>query len=122
MIENKEDQLYGFELEFGYEKLSNGLIKFNNQKTHKLKYLAKGPSFEIVSNALIESTYINHITGKPFVLTSVLYKIIFESTIIEVRFEENEDLVSFVTKNIDVKKENYNLIKLISKHWLKAVI
>ena len=124
MIEYKENDIFGFELEYGYEVLPNGITKFfkpTNENKHILKYAARGPSFSLMSEALTESTYINHITGNPFILTSVFYKIIFEKAIIEVIFDKS-DLLSFKTNNVELSNLNYNLVKFIAKDWAKGVL
>lgn len=122
MIEYSDSDLFGFEMEFGYEKMPNGVVKFSGTGEHKLKYLAKGPTFEVVANALNDSTYINHITGQPFTLSSAFYKSIFQGAIVEVSFENIEDLQSFQVASMDFQKIHYNLIKIIVKDWVKKVL
>jgi hypothetical protein len=119
------DSLYGFETQFSYKKLENGLVIFDDPKdnnNYKLKFIATGPTFDIVSSALEESTYINHVTGSPFIRTSILYKMIFKNAIKQIEFPENEDLQSIDIKTADHSKMHYNLIKIVSKRWIKEVL
>lgn len=122
MIEYSNNDYFGFEIKYGYTKSPNGLIKFINpteENTHVLKYIARGPSFELISEALTESTYINHITGVPFILTSLFYKMIFEKAIVEISFD-NDDIESF--KVSSSKNIHYSLVKMVSKNWIKGVL
>ncbi len=122
MIEYSNDDYFGFEIKYGYIKNPNGIVKFvapTNDNNHVLKYIARGPSFELISEALTESTYINHITGNPFVLTSLFYKMIFEKAIVEIMFDNN-DIESF--KVSSSKNINYSLVKMVSKNWIKGVL
>lgn len=122
MIEYNDSDYFGFEIKYGYIKSPNGLIKFvhpTEDNTHLLKYIARGPSFELISEALTESTYINHITGLPFILTSLFYKMIFEKAIVEINFDNN-DIESF--KVSSSKNINYGLVKMVSKNWIKGVL
>lgn len=118
------ESLYPFELLFSYEQKENGLLLFDKPKegnAHKLTYLAKGPSFEIVSNALQESTYINHITGKPFVISSILYQIVFTTAIHSITFED-EELDDIEISEVNFNTLNHNLIKMVAKDWIKDVL
>lgn len=119
------NEIYGFEVEYGFEKLDNGLIvikKPSKDNKYIIKYLALPPTFEILSNALNDSAYINHITGKPFALASVLYKHVFEHAIIEVQFVDNSEMESFKVGVTNISQLHYNLIKIIVQHWLKQVL
>jgi len=123
MSDNK--QIYGFDFKYSFEELPNGLIKFNTEKSNNsftAKFLAKGPDFDIVSNALEEATFINHITGKPFIRTSVLYRQILLNAIIRVEFPDNEKLDAITIDNSAINSMNYNLAKLICKTWLRGVL
>ena len=118
-------KVYAFEEKYAYKKLENGLVIFdyaNDDNQYLLKFMAYGPTFDIISKALEESTYINHITGQPFIRTSILYQNIFTNAIIEVEFPDNEELEGFSVSQIDMRSLNYNIIKIISKRWLKDVI
>ena len=119
------NSIYPFEANFSFRKTDNGLIIFDEPKdnnTHKLKFLAYGPTFELISNGLEESTYINHITGKPFVRTSILYEEIFKNAIIQVDFPDVDELKNIIIKSTDIKETHYNLIKIVCKQWLKEVL
>jgi hypothetical protein len=100
-------------------------VKIDTQKVDNiftLKFLAKGPEFDIVSLALEESTYINHITGKPFIRSSVLYRQLFQTAVVDVDFPDNPNLNPIDVASSDLNKINYNLVKIIIKEWLKKVI
>jgi hypothetical protein len=117
--------LYGFETSYSYEKSPNGLIKISYPKDdncYKIKYLATGPTFGVVSNALIESTFVNHITGEPFKVTSIFNKYIFENAIKEITFPDNDELKNITVSKINVNELDYNLIKIIVKSWRKETI
>lgn len=117
--------MYGFEFKYSYEKRANGLEIFGPAKdgnSYVLKYTAHGPEFNIVAASLEEATYINHLTGKPFVRTSILYREIFKKAIIYIEFPDNKELEPRHVEKIDLNKENYNLIKMICKHWIKEVL
>jgi hypothetical protein len=116
------NSIYTFELEYSETINENGLIKFGpptNENNKKLTFLAYGPTFEIMSSALEEATYINHITGAPFVVTSILYNKIFQKAIVIINIE-NEKSIDVKTTNIS--DLNYNFVKMIAKHWLKNTI
>lgn len=121
----ENNDLFTFEAKYSYEQYENGLSKIDTQKENnifKLVFLAKGPEFDVVSLALEESTYINHITGKPFIRSSVLYKQLFQSVIVDVDFPDNPNLDHIDVASADLSKINYNLVKIIIKEWLKKVI
>jgi hypothetical protein len=116
--------VYVFELEYSSEILESGLVTYSyptENNKHTLKFLAHGPTFGIVSSALEEATYINHITGAPFVRTSIFYSQIFSKAIISIDFEDEEKKTIDV-KSVDMSTINYNLIKLIVKNWVKNVL
>jgi len=116
---------YEFETKCSVTKLPNDLIIVDYPKKdnlYELKFLALGPRFDIVSEALEDSTFINHITGKPFVRTSILYRKIFMSAIHSVQFPENLNIQPIIVNQTDINSMNYNLIKIICKEWLKKVI
>ena len=119
------NKLIGFEEQYSYYKLENGLEKFDTPKEdncHIVKFLAYGPSFQVVSNALEESTYINHITGEPFIRTSILYANIFRNAVVQIEFGEDENKQTIETKKVDLSTINYNLIKIVAKKWIKEVL
>jgi hypothetical protein len=119
------ENIFGFELDYSFEELPNGLQKFDKPKENncfKLKYLAKGPEFDLISTALEESTYINHITGKPFVRTSILYRQILKNIIISIDFPDNQELKSISINKTDLNTMNYTLVKMICKNWIKEVL
>jgi hypothetical protein len=121
----ENNDLFTFEAKYSYEQYENGLVKIDTQKENNiftLVFLAKGPEFDVVSLALEESTYINHITGKPFIRSSVLYKQLFQSVIVDVDFPDNPNLDHIDVASADLSKINYNLVKIIIKEWLKKVI
>lgn len=121
----KDNDYFPFQSSYSFVEFDNGLSIIDSPKkdnTYQLLFLAKGPSFDVVSNALEESTYINHITGQPFVVTSILYKKLFSTVIINVEFPNNNKLESIDVSNIDINKLNYNLVKIIIKEWLKKVL
>lgn len=123
LIYNPED-VFVLEAEFSINKDDNGLCSIGAPKennSHKLKFLAKGPMFSVVSSALEEATYINHITGEPFVRSSLLYRELFPRVIVNISFDNNE------FENIDVSSTpidviNFNLVKLVCKTWMKNVL
>jgi len=120
-----DNDLFAFEAKFSYEKYANGLIKIDAPRydnEHVLKFLAKGPEFEIISLALEEATYINHITGKPFIRSSVLYQQLFKDAVFDVDFPNNPELGHIDVATADLSKINYNLVKIIMKEWLKKVL
>jgi hypothetical protein len=119
------DNMYGFEFKYSFEELPNGLTKFgspNDNSSLTLKYLAKGPDFSTVSNALEEATFINHITGKPFIRTSVLYRQILLNAIIQIEFPDNERLSTIVVDSNSINSMNYSLAKMVCKNWLRGVL
>lgn len=119
------NEIIVFEENYSYEKKENGFEKFDSpteSNSHTLKFLAFGPSFDIVSKALEEATYINHITGEPFIRTSVLYKTIFTEAVIQIDFIEDENLQTIQVKSLDINDINYNLIKIVAKKWIKEVL
>jgi len=121
----ENNDLFTFEAKYSYEQYENGLVKIDTQKVDNiftLKFLAKGPEFDIVSLALEESTYINHITGKPFIRSSVLYRQLFQTAVVDVDFPDNPNLNPIDVASSDLNKINYNLVKIIIKEWLKKVI
>jgi|APCry1669189369_1035219.scaffolds.fasta_scaffold00268_13 hypothetical protein len=116
------NSVHVFELEYSKKNLENGLTSYSNPEEgnrHILKYLALGPTFAIVSSALEESTYINHITGAPFVRTSIFYNQIFSKAIISIEFEDGNTID---VKSADLGAINYNLVKMIVKSWTKDVL
>ena len=119
------DNIYGFETFYSYRKLTNGLLVIDYPKEdnkHKIEFMAAPPGFDLVSSALEEATFINHITGKPFIRTSILYRYIFLNVIKHVNFTDNFEMESFSTNCLDLSKINYNLVKIICKAWLKEVL
>lgn len=119
------NSLYPFEANFSYNILPNGVINFDYPKqdnSHTLKFIAYGPTFELVSKGLEEATYINHITGNPFIRTSILYAEIFQKAIVQVEFPDVEELKTIVVKKTDLNSLHYNLIKIVCKQWLKDVL
>jgi len=122
---NNDKQIYGFEFEYSFEELPNGLIKFGiatQANSFTGKFIAKGPDFDIVSNALEEATFINHITGKPFIRTSVLYRQILLNAILRIEFPENDKLTPIIINSSEINSLNYNLAKLVCKKWLRGVL
>lgn len=120
----KED-IYGFETEYSFFVLPNGLHKFDYPKkdnSYKVLYLARTPSFDLVSRMLEEATYINHITGEPFVRTSLLYREIFTKAIVSVNFQDNDLLEEIDVSKADLSKINYNLVKIICKDYMRGVL
>jgi hypothetical protein len=120
-----DKQLYGFEFNYSFEELPNGLLKFDAERENNCylaKYLARSADFDIVSNALEESTFINHITGKPFIRTSVLYRQILLNAIVRIDFPDNDKLNSIEINSNVINSMNYNLAKLICKNWLRGVL
>jgi hypothetical protein len=120
-----DKQLYGFEFNYSFEELPNGLLKFDVERENNCylaKYLARSADFDIVSNALEESTFINHITGKPFIRTSVLYRQILLNAIVRIDFPDNDKLNSIEINSNVINSMNYNLAKLICKNWLRGVL
>jgi len=119
------NELIAFEEKYSYLKLENGIEKFDYptpENTHIMKFLAYGPSFEIVSKALEESTYINHITGEPFIRSSMLYRSIFTDAIIQIDFMHQDKVQTIKVKEININEVNYNLIKIVAKKWIKDVL
>jgi hypothetical protein len=119
------DNMYGFEFKYSFEEMPNGLIKFATPTDHNsltVKYLAKGPDFNTVSNALEEATFINHITGKPFIRTSVLYRQILLNAIVQIEFPDNEKINTIVIDSNSINSMNYTLAKMICKNWLRGVL
>ena len=122
---NYKDELYPFETKYSFEKKPNGLIVIDRpteNNCYTVKFLAHGPGFELVANLLEECTYINHITGKPFVVSSLLYRKIFTSAIVQVDFPDNNLLPGFKVDQADMTTQNYNMIKIICKYWFKEVL
>lgn len=118
-------QIYGFEVHYSYEKKENGLIKIDypkNDNKYTINFLAYGPEFGIVSKALEDATYINHITGAPFIRTSILYAAVFEKAIIEINFIDNSELQTIKVSDCNLGTINYNLIKIIAKRWIQEVL
>ncbi len=119
------DNMYGFEFEYSFEEAPNGLIKFGaatDGNALTLKYLAKGPDFNTVSNALEEATFINHISGRPFIRTSVLYRQILLNAIVQIEFPDNEKLNTIVVDSNSISSMNYTMAKMICKNWLRGVL
>lgn len=117
--------MFGFELEYSYKKLPNGLEVFGHpteENRYVLKYLASGPEFGLVASGLEDSTFMNHLTGKPFVLTSMLYRQIFTKAIKLIEFPDNPELKTKNIAEISMDAENYNLVKMICKDWMKKVL
>lgn len=124
LIYNSND-MFPFELQYSFIEHPNGLCTIDTPRegnSYTLKYLALGPSFDLVASALEESTYINHITGAPFVRTSILYRTIFPLAIINVEFPDNDKLNSIDVAGTNINQINYNLIKMICKQWLKDTL
>ncbi len=130
MMENKvtdiiyDNKLYLFEVQISIKKLENSMVIVDSPKKENsqlVRFLALPPKFDIVSQALEESTYINHITGEAFIRASILYKNIFKYAIKIIDFPDSD------IEQINVEKTNfgdlsYNLIKIISKEWAKEVL
>jgi len=118
------EDLFGFTCEYDYKELSNGLYVISPAKTQflKIKYLAHRPMFGIIAPALEEATYINHVTGKPFVRTSSLYRELFCKAIVQIDFIDNDKLETIVTQSSDINMVDYNLVQLVCKHWLKQIL
>jgi hypothetical protein len=117
--------LYAFEAYYSFEKLPNGMNKISYPKEdnrYKIEFLASGPAFELVSNALIESTFINHITGEPFKITTIFNKQIFQKAIVEINFPDNPELQTIHVNKVNIDLVDYNLIKLVVKQWRKDVL
>jgi hypothetical protein len=117
--------MYGFEFKYSFEELPNGLMKFGSAKDNNsftAKFLAKGPEFDTVSNALEEATFINHITGKPFIRTSILYRQIMLNAVVQVEFPDNEKVETIVINSSSINSMNYSMAKMICKTWLRGVL
>jgi len=116
-----ENDLFGFEFLCSIVKQENGLIVFGKAKednSHKVKFLALGPRFDIIAKAAEDSTYINHITGEPFMRSSIAYRLIFMQAIKKIDFIDDEDISSIIVSETDINSVNYNLVKLVCKTWL----
>lgn len=119
-----DNKLYCFETFISVRKLDNGIILAdapNDVNCHLVRFLALPPKFDIVSQALEESTYMNHVTGESFIRTSILYKNIFKYAIKII------DIVDSGVDQINVEQTNfgdlnYNLVKAVCKQWLKDVL
>lgn len=119
-----ENDLFGFEFDCSIQQRENGLVVFGkstDDNKHIVKFLATGPRFDIISKAFEDATYINHITGEPFVRTSILYKLLFSQAIKKIDFVDYESLDSIEVSKVDINNLNYNLVKLICKKWLGEV-
>ena len=119
------NSVYPFEVNYSFEKKVNGLIVFGDAKKdndYKMKFLAYGPSFDMVAKGLEEATYINHITGEPFIRTSVLYRETFKTAIVQIEFPENQELETIVMKKADLNNLPYTLVQVVCKKWLKEVL
>jgi hypothetical protein len=119
------DELYGFETFYSYKELPNGLIVIDKPKEDNkyiVQFLAHGPKFDLIASALEDATYINHITGKPFIRTSILYRYLFTHAIVQINFPDNELMKSITVKDVDINRINYNLVKIICEHWRKNVL
>lgn len=125
MNENIAEELYPFEINYSFTEHLNGLYVIDTPKKDNsflIKFIAHGPGFDLVASALEEATFINHVTGKPFIRSSVLYSSIFKTAIVHVEFPDNDKLESFDVNKIDINSKHYNLIKIICKHWLQDVL
>lgn len=121
------DKIYPFECYYHYSMKNNGVEVFKKANKEdvgakKIIFIARGPEFRIVAKMLEDATYINHITGKPFVVSSILYRNIFKNVIIEIDFPDNELIPKKKISEINVDAENYNLIKIIAQHWYKEAL
>jgi hypothetical protein len=120
-----DDDFFTFETKYSFEELENGFYKIdkpNSNNQYTIRFLAKGPSFGNVSTALEEATYINHITGNPFVRGSIFNRILFSMVVINVEFPDNEKLDSIDVSQCDMNSINYKLVDLICKEWRKTVL
>jgi hypothetical protein len=120
-----EETYFPFESKYSFIEHSNGFCTIDCPKENNefiILFLAKAPSFGLVANALEEATYINHITGKPFIRTSILYRILFSQVIINIEFPDNTKLNSIDVSSENLDNINYNLIKFVMKEWLKTVL
>ena len=100
--------VYPFEINYSYTKLPSGLIKIDSptdDNCYKLKYTALGPEFELVSEILSNSSYINHITGEPFIVTSVLYREIIERASLNGKEITFDEFYNIMTAHINDSKK-----------------
>lgn len=117
--------LYSFTAKYSYEKLPNGYEKISyatEDNSYTVNFLASGAEFGLIADALIESTFINHITGEPFNIMNIFNRYIFTHAIKVVDFPDNPEIKSFNVSDIDINNQNYNLIKIIIKAWRKDTI
>lgn len=123
MIDNNK---YQFDVKYGMEIRDSGMTVITKPtregNNFTAKYVAYGPSFEIVSKILEDSTYANHITGEGFALASKLYENVFRHAIVSISFPGNDSLSSINIADNDFMKLQYRLIKIIAQHWLKEVL
>ncbi len=119
-----DNKLYCFEVFVSVRKLDNGVVLIDapsEENCHLVRFLALPPKFDIVSQVLEESTYMNHVTGEAFIRTSILYKNILKHAIKII------DVVDSDIDQINIEKTNfgdlnYNLVKAVCKKWLKDVL
>lgn len=121
------ESVYPFELYYHHEIKPNGISLFKSARKEdpgakRMIFIARGAEFLKVAKILEDSTFMNHITGKGFLVTSILYRNIFKQMILEIDFPDNENLEKKIIAEINMDVENYNLIKIVSKHWYKEVL
>ena len=120
-----DNKLYTFEIKVSIEELPNELIKIDTPKennSHVVKFLALPPKFDLISTALENATFINHINEQPFIVTSIFYRNIFTKAIRIIDFEDYPKISQIVVDKIQLSDVNYNLVKLICKEWHKNVL
>lgn len=101
---------------------STKIIIFNqpNDNTHIATIKAKNRDFATMSSIIDDATYINHVTGSPFLRTSILYHKIIKKFIEEIVLEDEDPPVIYRPfENDDFTLSHYILIKEIAKIWLK---
>lgn len=119
-----KNELYCFEIFISIKKLSNGMVIVDNptdDNSHLVRFLAAPPKFDVVSCAFEDSTYMNNVTGSAFVRSSILYKNIFKNAIKIIDFVDL-DIDQIKVEEVNFNDLNYNLVKMISKAWLKDVL
>lgn len=114
-----EPQLITFEIKYNsYEK--NNFINYDfiddGEKT--IIVHSKTRTFNLMNTILETATYINHITGTPFIRTSILYREILLKFITEIQLIDEDPKLKFKPDQNNIQNLNYQLGKEVAKRWL----
>lgn len=116
---NNEHEIYKWEMGYELIKYENNKIKIQKapQSEKRMTYFAHSADFDLIAPILEEATFINHITGEPILVNTIFYREVFTKIIKRIHFYNNELPSIIIDDNFDISTIDYNLVKMIVKHW-----